>query len=165
MIKKILKAALLTFIFSSCGNSSQEETVVISQLPQSLFEQAKKKSQEIINDIGTENFLTHFRNNGHFSDLVNPKYVHGKLKECGVEPAKLKYFDYFEEIFHDTTNRQVIDFFYEGPCTCPDIRIMITMIIDNKRKNIEFARFHAEPVAKPSDLIDNINKRNAEAKQ
>lgn len=152
-----LLLAISPFI-TSCGNV-EEKNKPVSNL--GLFQEAKAQSQEIINAIGTDAFMTHFRNNPNFPDSTRPLHVHSKLNECKVEPAKLKYFDHFKEILRDTAEIDVIDFFYQGPCACPDIRIMITFFLYKEQKKIEFTRFKAEPAAKPSDWIDAIQKRNA----
>jgi hypothetical protein len=131
-----------------------------------LFQQAKLRSQDIINDIGNQDaFMVHFRDNPFFPDSTKPLHVHEKLMECGVNPARLTYFDYFEEILLDTTELDIIDFFYQGPCACPDVRIMVTFFLYKQENRIQFTRFKAEPAAKQSDWIDNINKRNAVARR
>lgn len=127
-----------------------------------LFQQAKLQSQQIINSIGDKQaFMAHFRDNPFFADTTRPLYVFQKMMDCGVNPAKLQYFDYFKEILLDTMDMDIIDFFYQGPCACPDIRIMITFYLYKQQGTIAFTRFRAEPAAKPSDWIDNINQRNA----
>jgi len=146
-------------VFFSCGGSKTKEKKATTNA--GLFNEAKVRSQEIINSIGTDAFMTHFRDNPFFPDSTKPLHVHDKMMECGVDPAKLKYFDHFKEILLDTTEMDVVDFFYEGPCTCPDIRIMITFFLYKEQKTIQFTRFKAEPAAKPSDWIDAIRKRNA----
>jgi len=152
-----LLLAMVPFI-QSCSNG-EEKNKGVSNL--TLFQEAKAQSQEIINDIGTDRFMIHFRNNPNFPDSTKPIYVHSKLNECKVESAKLKYFDHFKEILRDTAEIDVIDFFYQGPCACPDIRIMLTFFLYKEQKKIEFTRFKAEPAAKPSDWMDAIRERNA----
>lgn len=163
-IPRIVFCIPLAIALAMAAGCSSDEQTDKKNTGLTLFQQAKIQSQEIINSIGDEEaFLSHFRDNPFFPDLAPPKHVHEKLMECGVNPARLQYFDYFKEILLDTTELDIIDYFYQGPCACPDIRIMITFYLYKKQDKIQLTRFRAEPVAKPSDWIDNINKRNAEA--
>lgn len=158
-----LALAGVLILIVSCGNGKDEKK---TDQGLNLFQQAKLQSQEIINDIGDqEAFMRHFRDNAFFPDSTKPWHVHEKMMECGVNPAKLQYFDHFKEILLDTTEMDIIDFFYQGPCACPDIRIMITFFLYKEENRVQFTRFKAEPAAKPSDWIDNINRRNAAAKK
>lgn len=156
----ILIAAIVAT--AGCGNKEKEKP----QEGLTLFQQAKLESQEIVNDIGDPDaFMSHFRDNPLFPDSTKPLHVHEKMMECGVNPARLTYFDHFKEILLDTTEIDIIDFFYQGPCACPDIRLMITFFLYKQQGKVQLTRFKAEPVAKPSDWIDNINKRNAAARR
>lgn len=159
----LLKASffvLLTFIAFSC--SEDGKTSEANQKRLSLFERAKGNSQQIINDINSPAFLSHFRNNPHFSDSIKPILMHTKLNyECRTDPSQVTYFDHFKEVIRDSAHADIVNFFYEGPSTCNDLRFMITYKLLKKTDQVHLIRFRVEPAMKRNDFIDNIYARRA----
>lgn len=162
-----LKSVVILFLIVSTGLSAcKEGSEEKKDSNLSLFDQAKNQSREVIDDISSDQFIAHFRNNPHFIDTAHVLIVQSQLRnDCKVDPTQITYYDYFKEIVKDSAEVDVIDFFYEGPSACVDFRYRVGYIIHKRTSEIELFAFKVEPVEKQSDFINLIQNRRAKEAQ